>query len=157
MDVKVETRPGYHAATMRYVGPYAADGGIHELWERLERWARPRGLWTQDRVCLGVAHDDPQTTVATQCRYDAAIVVPAGFADGVIEIVDLDGGPCAVERFVGKAAEIGAAFANIFAVWLPHSGYQLDDRPVYELYRADFFDVATRDIRCDLCVPVRRL
>jgi AraC family transcriptional regulator len=142
---------------MRYVGPYDANGGIHELWERFERWARSRELWTQDRVCLGVAHDDPQSTAPAQCRYDAAIVVPAAFVDGAVDIADLDGGACAVERFVGKVGDIGPAFANIFAVWLPHSGYQLDNRPVYELYRADFFDVATRKITCDLCVPVRRL
>ncbi|HTA19661.1 MAG TPA: GyrI-like domain-containing protein [Polyangia bacterium] len=156
MDVTIETRPSYHVAYLRYTGPYGADGGIHELWERLERWATQRGLWTKDRVCLGVARDDPRATEPARCRYDAAIVVPAGFVDGEIAIADTAGGACAVRRFVGKPHEIGPAFASIFEEWLPASGYDRDGRPPYELYDADFFDVRTYDITCDLCVPVRR-
>jgi len=57
---------------------------------------------------------------------------------------------------VGSAREIVAAWNNVFAAWLPTSGYEPDDRPCFELYRRDPGVDAKRGIfRCDLCLPVR--
>ena len=57
---------------------------------------------------------------------------------------------------MGSAREIVAAWNNVFAAWLPTSGYEPDDRPCFELYRGDPGVDAKRGIfRCDLCLPVR--
>ncbi len=58
-----------------------------------------------------------------------------------LEILSLTGGLYAVFTYRGTPAEFGAFAQQIFGVWLPGSGYVLDDRPHFEIlspsYRAD--------------------
>jgi AraC family transcriptional regulator len=157
MDVKVEVLPSYRVAYMRHIGPYAP-AGVSDLWHRMARWAGPRDLWPEDRVCLGIVHDNPRVTEPNKCRYDAALVVPAGFsADGEVNLTEVPGGKYAISRFVGKPWEVGAVYDRLFAEWLPQSGYQPDDRLIFELYRGQAYDAATGNFTCDVCAPVRPL
>jgi AraC family transcriptional regulator len=157
MDVKIETLPSYRVAYMRHIGPYAP-AGISDVWHRLARWAGPRDLWSAERVCLGITHDNPHVTEPSKCRYDAALVVPAGFtATGDVNVIDVPGGKYAIARFVGKPWEIGAVWDRLFGEWLPPSGYQPDDRPMFERYRGEAFDKASGNFTCDVCAPVRPL
>jgi AraC family transcriptional regulator len=157
MDVKVDTLPSYKVAYMRHIGPYGGNE-ISSIWHRLARWAEARDLWTADRICLGIPHDNPRVTEPSKCRYDAAVVVPEGFeADSDVNVVEVQGGKYAVTRFVGKAWEVGQAYDAVFAQWLPRSGYQPDDRLMFERYRANPYDEATGNFTCDVCAPVRPL
>ena len=157
MTIRVRPSPGYHVACMRYVGPYGAHG-IPELWGRLQRWMAGRELGSP-RLALGVAHDDPSITAPERCRYDACVVVPAGFtADRLVDTAEIPGGTYAVADFTGTAHEIVGAWDRLFAGWLPGSGYEPDDRPCYELYRGDPTVDARRGVfRCELHLPVRPL
>jgi AraC family transcriptional regulator len=124
----------------------------------LARWASARDLWTDGRICLGIALDDPMVTEPAKCRYDAAIVVPADFKpDSAVNVVDAAGGKTAMAAFTGSALEIGRAWSRLFGEWLPESGYQPDSRPCFELYRADSWDGKTDLFRCQLCLPIRPL
>jgi len=158
MNVTVENLPSYRLAYMRYVGPYGASSGIPQLWLRLQRWAAPRDLWTAERVCLGIAHDDPRVTDPDKCRYDAAIVIPADLAtDAQVNVVELAGGKFGLAPFEGTALDIAAGWDRVFRDWLPQSGYQPDDGPCVEIYRGNAFDERTGVVKADLCVPVRPL
>jgi AraC family transcriptional regulator len=157
MDVKVETLPRYHVAYLRTIGPYGPGGAIPELWQKLARWAEARDLWTGDRICLGISHDNPKVTDPAKCRYDAAIVIPDGFkADGGVNVTDVEGGKYALAAFVGTAVDIGPAYDQLFGRWLPGSGYQPDNRLIFERYRGEFMGPDGK-FRCDLCLPVRPL
>ncbi|HTN87640.1 MAG TPA: GyrI-like domain-containing protein [Sorangium sp.] len=158
MNVTVKTLPSYHVAYIRNVGPYGAGGGVRESWQRLARWAAARDLWTADRLCLGIAHDNPHVTEPAKCRHDAAIVIPDGFkTDGDVNVTDVAGGKYAAGVFVGRASEIGAAWDQLFGRWLPESGYQPDHRPCFELYRGEFQDPESNTFRCEIYLPVRPL
>jgi AraC family transcriptional regulator len=157
MNVTVKNLPPYHVAYLRNVGPYGPDGGIPQLWQKLARWASARDLWTPERICIGMALDDPMVTAPAKCRYDAAIVVPAGFkADGGVNLADIPGGKHAIAEFSGSSQRIGAAWSELFGKWLPESGYQ-PDNVCFELYRGEAWDGKTDQFRCELCVPVRPL
>jgi AraC family transcriptional regulator len=158
MAIRVRELPTFHVAYMRYVGPYGPRG-IPELWERFRTWTAARGLQSPATITLGVAYDDPSITDPARCRYDACIVVPADFAaDRRVNLMDVAGGSCAVAPFVGTAREIEREWDHVFRAWLPASGWEPDDRPCLELYRADP-TVATRPgtFQCELCLPVRPL
>jgi len=156
MSVTVKTLPTHHVAYVRNVGPYGPDG-IGPLWQRLKRWAEARDLWTADRVCIGIAYDDPRVTEPARCRYDAAIVVPGSFAaDGDINVVDLPGGKFATIDFTGTLDGLGGAWEQMFA-WLPDSGFQPDQRPAIELYRGEAYDPATGRFTFELCMAVQPL
>ncbi|AGP33111.1 AraC family transcriptional regulator [Sorangium cellulosum] len=158
MNVTVKTLPSYHVAYVRSVGPYGPGKSVAEAWQRLIRWASARDLWTPDRICLGIAHDNPKVTDPSKCRHDASIVIPDGFkADGEVNVTDIAGGKYAAGLFVDEASTIGAAWDRLFAEWLPQSGYQPDHRPCFELYQGEFHDPKTNTYRCELCLPVRPL
>ena len=65
MDVSVQTLPTYRVAYMRTIGPYGVGGGIQDVWQRMGRWASARDLWTPDRLCLGIGHDNPKAVSYT--------------------------------------------------------------------------------------------
>jgi AraC family transcriptional regulator len=158
MDVKVQTLPPYRIAYLRTVGPYGPGGDIPALWQRLARWAQARDLWTADRICLGISHDNPHVTDPTRCRFDAAIVIPADCQpDGDVNVLELEGGKYALGQFAGRADEMGRAFDQLFGRWLPGSGYQPDNRPTLERYRGDPYDARTELFTCELGLPVRPL
>ena len=77
INVNVKTMPAQKVAYMRHVGAYGPEG-IGALWTRLLRWAEARDLWTAERVCYGVVHDNPHVTAPEKCRYDAAIAIATG-------------------------------------------------------------------------------
>ena len=158
MSVQVRELPPYHAAYMRYVGPYGPHG-IPELWVKFQKWMEARGLATDAAVKLGVSHDDPHITAAEKCRYDVCIVVSQDFpSDKWVNVVDLPGGKVAASEFTGGAHEIGEAWERVFSAWLPGSGYQPDDRPCVEVYRGHAgVDGKPGVFRCELCLPVRPL
>jgi AraC family transcriptional regulator len=96
-------------------------------------------------------------TRPAQLRYDAAIVVPAGFAaDGEVNLTDIPGGRHAVAPFEGSAQHIAGTWQELYGRWLPESGFQ----PVevgFELYRGEAWEVGIDHFRCDICVPVKPL
>jgi AraC family transcriptional regulator len=158
MSVAVRELGPYHVAYMRQVGPYGA-GGIPGLWRRFGVWMETHGLLGPARVGLGIGHDDPLVTPPEKCRYDACVVVPAGFvADRWVNLADIPAGTYAVTRFLGTAHDIRDAWDALYARWLPGSGYQPDDRPCLEVYRGDPRAAGPPGtFRCELCVPVRPL
>ena len=158
MGVVVRELATQHVAYMRYVGPYGPQG-IPELWTRLRRWMETRGLEVASTVRLGVAYDDAGVTEPAKCSYDACVVVPGDFdADRWVNLMDVPGGRYAVTAFHGTAHQIESAWHEVFADWLPESGYQPDDRACFETYRgAPPSDSKTDAFRCDLCLPVRPL
>lgn len=161
MNVTVQTLPAHRVAYMRYTGPYGAQSAIPALWLRLQRWAAARDLWTADRLCLGIAYDDPRVTDPDKCRYDAGIVLPSSSvdvsSDAQVNVAESPAGRYALAPFVGTARDIAVAWDRVYAQWLPTSGYQPDDRPCLELYRGDAVDLTTGVVRCDLATPVRPL
>ena len=156
MSVRVSELPSHHVAYMRYVGPYGA-AGIPDLWKRLRQWMETHDLVSDSTVTLGVAYDDPDITAPDHCRYDACVVVPQGFAaDRWVNVTDLPGGKCAVREFTGTAHEIREAWEALYRTWLPGSGYEPDDRPCFEIYRArPGVEGRPGAFRCELCLPVR--
>lgn len=160
MSVAVRTLPGYHVAYMRYVGPYG-DRGIPELWRRLSRWMSARGLDPAATLRLGIGYDDAAITDPARCSYDACAVVPADFAaDRWVNLMDVPAGRFAAASFRGTAATIEMAWEQLFARWLPESGYQPDDRAGLEIYRGAPETASRRGrgvFRCELCLPVRAL
>jgi AraC family transcriptional regulator len=158
MDVRVETLPPYRIAYLTLVGAYGPGGDIGGLWQRLARWAQARDLWTADRICFGISHDNPHVTDPARCRYDAAIAVPHDLrVDGDVNVAELAGGKYALGRFGGRAEELGRAYDELFGRWLPGSGFQPDNRPIFELYGANPLDEKTGRFTLDLCVPIRPL
>jgi AraC family transcriptional regulator len=155
-NVQIREMPVQHVAYMRHVGPYGP-GGIPELWVRFRKWMTSRDLIRHVR--LGIAHDDPSVTDPAKCRYDACVVVPPDFTpDRHVNVMDVPGGKYAMAPFEGTPRDIEGAWHDLFAAWLPSSGFEPDDRACFELYRGHpEVEGQPGAFRCEIYLPVRPL
>lgn len=157
MKVEIKQLPTYHVAYMRHIGPYGPSVSKH--WKEFNKWARARaflGKEAANPIALGISHDDPSITPPDKCRYDSCAVVPENFTpEPGVNVADVPGGKYAVYRFRGTDKNIGDAWRDIYAQWLPESGYQCDDRPCFELYNSEHQCHDDGSWECDICVPVK--
>ena len=156
MDVKIEKLPEYRIAYMRRIGPYGSDN--FQIMQNLKKLAITRNLFNESSIILGIAHDVPEITLPEKCRYDACIVLPDNYEVGSdINNGRLPGGKYAMLRVDHTSEAIGKAWNDIFSVWLPDSGYQIDNRPAFERYIGSSRDVKMEPDFCDICIPVKLL
>jgi AraC family transcriptional regulator len=131
--VEVKEAPALTVAYVRHIGPFR---DIGQAYEKLMKWAGPRGLlrFPETKV-LGVYHDSPEITETDKLRSDACISVPPQtLVEGEIGKMTVPGGLFAVAHAEIAPSEFGEAWNALMRDWLPESGYQPDDRMCYELY-----------------------
>lgn len=156
MNVKVEILPEYRIAYMRQIGPYGA--GNIQLMQKLKLWAITRDLLNVSSIILGIAHDDPEITSPEKCRYDACLVIPDDYKpENCVNESKLSGGKYAIFPVEHTSEAIANAWEKIFSVWLPESGFQIDDRPVFERYSGVNIDIKIEPVCCEICIPVKQL
>ena len=71
-----------------------------------------------------------------------------------LDTIVLRGGLYAVFYYKGNPANGAKVFKNIFTVWLPQSGYVVDDRPHFEVL-GDKYMQGSDDSEEEIWVPVR--
>lgn len=145
-------------AYVRHIGPYQGDSALFDaLFQRLFRWAGPRGLLCgPDSQIMAVYYDNPEITAAEKLRTDVAVTVPEDTkVDGDVGKTTLPGGKYALARFELKSDEYAQAWDALYGVWLPESGFQPDDRPCFELYHNDPREHPEGRCIVDICIPVK--
>jgi len=156
-SVEVKDLPKMTVAYIRHIGPYKGDEKLFEkLWNRLFRWAGPRGLiGGPDFRSLIIYHDDPNVTDQAKLRTSVCITVPPHTkVDGEVGKMELEAARYMIARFVVKANQFQDAWDWVYGKWLPESGYQPDDKPCFEMYPEEPKD---GNITVDICVPVKPL
>ena len=156
MKVEIVERKTTPIAYLRHVGPYGEPIGI--FWQaQVYPWMVTNGLIGQPRY--GISHDDPTVTAQEHCRYDAGCELPDNaLVGGNAHRTTIPGGKYAALSFKGVVADFEPAWNKLLRDWLPSSGLQLDNRPMFEYYPTDStYDPATGILECKLCVPVMPL
>lgn len=160
-QIKVEVKdiPTFHVAYVRHIGPYKGDGNLFGgLFEKLGRWAGPRGLMGPDTQFMTFYHDDPNITEEEKLRISVSLSVPEDTeVDGEIGKMEIPGGKYAVTRFELDESEYEAAWTAVMGGWLPESGYQPDDRLSYEVCHNSPSEHPEGKHIVDICVPVKPL
>jgi AraC family transcriptional regulator len=159
-QVEVKELPEMTVAYVRHVGPFQGDAELFEkLWERLMKWAGPRGLAEGPGVeYIIVYHDTPEITDDAKLRVSVCITVPEDTqVDGEIGKMTVPGGKYALARFRLAPPEYGQAWGWTYGTWLPESGYQPDDRPAFEWYRTPNEMGPNGEMLVDIVIPVKPL
>ncbi|UQZ34879.1 transcriptional regulator [Paenibacillus sp. PK3_47] len=150
--------PEYKVAYVRQAGSYL---DTQETWSRIGQWAKRQGITPDNAYFIGISRDDPDLVEDQACRYDACVTLPDGFAqqdyEASIEFATLPGGPCAVYSFYDTTDKLVLAYQQVFSNWLPHSGYEADDRPCLEFCLNDPAQDKEGKCRADLYIPVKSL
>jgi len=154
--VEVKELPELTVAYTRHIGAYNTIG---EAFERLGRWAGPRGLYAVPGVkSLAIYHDSPETTIEKNLRSSACVTVARGTeVSGEFNLMDIPGGRFAVARFEILPDQFGEAWDALMGEWFPSSGYQPDDRMCYEVYLAEPENHPEGKFIIEICEPVRPL
>lgn len=115
-----------------------------------------KNLLNGSSILLGIAQDNPETTPPENCRYDACIVIPEDYreddTDHNIFETELAGGHYVTYEVKHTAEDIQKAWTDIFPA-LNNSGYQIDNKPIFERYIGDML----YNHYCEICIPVKAL
>jgi AraC family transcriptional regulator len=152
VKIDLVQRAPVRVAYLRYTGPYGE--ALGRFWRAtVSAWLADNGLLDCPRY--GVSLDDPRTTPAGRCRYDACVALPDGLSVPGAAETTMAGGRYAVTPFKNTSAAIGAAWTE-FAAQCAARPLSFDaSRPAFEHYpRGASFDAKTGVFACELCLPL---
>lgn len=106
---------------------------------------------------FGIPYNNPDTTAPEDFRFAICgeiheAVAPNGF--GVHERVIL-AGRCVVVRHVGSPDHIGETIYPIYRDWLPSSGEELRDHPLFFHYLSVYPETPQDQWQTDVYVPLQ--
>lgn len=149
-----DTKP-VRLAALPHQGDYLDIGPV---FERLFTWAGGRGLMGPATRGIGIYYSDTKSLPAAQWRSDACISIGAEVTQApeatAPRIIDLAGGRHAVLLHKGPYAELHKAYHWLFGTWLPQSGEEPADRPVFEEYLNNPRDLPPQDWLTEINLPL---
>ncbi len=125
--------------------------------QRFIAWRKAAGLPPKVSATFNVFHSDPRTTPPAEYRLDLCAGTNRPVEPHGEQIVSgmIPAGRCAVLRVVGNSENLEAAALYLYRDWLPASGEEARDFPLY-CQRLTFFpDVAEHEAVVELFLPLK--
>ncbi len=151
--VVVESLPERRCAGIDHIGSYMEiDHAMGRLFaELVDRHSLPA-----EPAMLGVFFDDPDLGPEAELHSRACLPVANSVTiDAPLVETVLRGGPYAKLRYKGPYADMRGAYRWLLGVWLPVSGYEPDDAPIFEAYLNDPREVPQNELRTDIHLPLK--
>lgn len=162
-EVSIQHLEPATAMGILHVGSYMDIGqAFHQLFGVLSA-----NEWDIDTVdTLGIYFDDPTCVPSEQLRSMACAILPSEniTQDGAhaicqrydsLQLQAVRGGEYAVLSFTGPYAALGYAYGWLYGYWLPNSGREPEDAPVFERYLNNPRQVAPNELRTDIYLPLK--
>jgi AraC family transcriptional regulator len=151
--VAIETLPATRCASVAHTGAYMQ---IDQAMERLFTALAAQKMMAPDQAMRAVFFDDPDLTPveALRSRACSPVAEDRPLAPPLEETI-LRGGLYARLHYRGPYADMKGAYRWLLGVWLPQSGYELDDDPIFEAYLNNPQHVAPVDLMTDIHLPLR--
>jgi AraC family transcriptional regulator len=155
MHTKIVEFPAVRVAALEHCGP---PGQVQQSVSKFIEWRMQSG---QSPVAssrsFGIPYGNPDTTPPEDFRFDICgeihePVAPNTF--GVREIV-IPGGRCVVVRHTGSPDHIGESIYPVYRDWLPASGEELRDHPLFFHYLSVFPQTPQDQWQTDVYVPLK--
>lgn len=151
--VVVENLPERRCAGIDHTGSYMEiDHAMGKLFtELVARHALPAVP-----EMIGLFFDDPDLGPEDELRSRACLPVASSITiDAPLMETVLRGGPYAKLSYTGPYAEMRGAYRWFLGVWLPASGYDPDDAPIFEAYLNDPRETPQNELRTDIHLPLK--
>jgi AraC family transcriptional regulator len=119
-------------------------------------WRKQNGLPPTSHATFNLAYCNPVETDPEDFRFDICVATDGEVKENAQGVVPktIPGGRCAVLRHVGSDDLLGAAAAYLYSTWLPESGEELRDFPLF-FQRVKFFpDVPEHEAITDVFLPL---
>lgn len=132
-------------------------GNYHNLPEEWCRFVKKYAhLASEDTIYIECTIDDPSITDENSCMYELCQTIqpdhPALKENSVIFTHTFDGGKYAVYHHKGFPQFLFMEYQEVFCRWLSRTGNQLDDRPIFDIYRLVREDGY---MEIDICFPLK--
>ncbi len=155
MDVKIVNFEETRVAVLSHVGP---PENVNDAALQFIAWRWETGLSpVKSSRTFGIAYDDPETTDPQEFRFDIGGSVSAAIPEnpqGVKNAV-IPAGRCAVVRHLGSHDRIGESIYPLYREWLPESGEELRDFPLFFHYVNLVYDVPEHELITDIYLPLK--
>lgn len=153
-NVIVKEIPEMKAIYCLHTGNFS---GIQKAYEKLFRYAGPRGLVTPNSHTITIYHDDPSVTEIEKVRQSACLIVDRDVkTDGEIGSMKIPAGKYAVGHFEIEVTQFEEAW-NTMCVWFTESGYEPGEGNPFEYYYSDPENHPEHKFVLDICIPVKLL
>jgi len=124
-------------------------------WSRLWDYVKEQKLFSAGIEHLSIYHDDPKVTTSEKLRTDVCLVLQKPAAPkGEIGVKEIAGGKYAVFLYQGPYTNLGIVYDTIFAQWLPGSGYELRNAPLFEKYISDPSRTEEDKLKTEIYIPL---
>lgn len=120
-------------------------------------WRKENQLPPRISATFNVVYDDPNQVEPEDYRFDLCAATEREIAQnphGVVAKV-IPGGRCAVVRHVGADDNLVDVVRYLYSEWLPHSGEELRDFPLFFQRVAFFPDVPEHEAVTDVYLPLK--
>lgn len=151
-QIEIKKMPAMQMVYIDHVGEFDQIGTVYE---KLFRWAGPKGLLSNpDFKTITVYHDDPKVTDISKVRQSAGITIQQkAEPEGEVGVMEVEEGKYAVGRFEIDATEFTQAWDSM-CIWVAEKGYKSADGHYYELYHNDHMQHPEKKFILDICIPV---
>lgn len=152
--VRVVSFPATRVATLEHRGSPMRLG---DTIRRFIDWRRANKLPPARSATFNLLYNDPDDTPTEEFRFGlcAATDQPVESNDVGVLPMAIPAGRCALLRHVGSDDHLGHSIRHLYAQWLPASGEELRDFPLF-LQRVVFYpDVADNEAITDIYLPLR--
>lgn len=153
MRVEIVDFPETLVAVLEHRGP---EHLTHDTTRRFIAWRQANGYPPGRGATYGVHYTDPITTLPEDYRLDICLSVdePVSPNDHGVVTKTIPAGRCARVRHVGSRHHVAAA-EWIYREWLPRSGEQLRDFPVFFHYLNVGPDLQEHEMITDVYLPLK--
>ena len=104
-------------------------------WEDIMQFARDREILNADTEFFWLLYDKPSIVKLDEIRYSVCVSSKEDLAlEGAIKKTEIKAGKYAVFGHTGLHNEVLSTYKMIFEKWLPSSGCELRDLPIFEKY-----------------------
>ena len=130
---------------------------IGDTLRRFIAWRKKTGLSPRTSATFNLLHTDPETCAPEDFRIGICVATARDLssAEDGIQTEIIPAGRCAVLRLEGSSDDLRPAATFLYADWLPRSGEELRDFPVF-VQRVTFFpEVPENQAITDIFLPLR--
>jgi AraC family transcriptional regulator len=154
MQVRIVDFAETRVAALEHSGP---PGLVNESVRKFIDWRKQSGQspLSSSRT-FGIPRNNPDTTPGEAFRFDicgelAEPVAPNAYG---VRAITIPGGRCAVVRHTGSTDHVGETIYPIFRDWLPGSGEELRDHPLFFHYLSVFPETPQDEWQTDIYIPL---
>ncbi len=151
-NIEIKETPELHLASITHIGI----NGIENAFERLIKWATPKGLMEDPETKMArIFYDSFKITDPSKVRMSISLLTNSNFVTkGEIHKTTIKKGKHIVGHFEIVVDDFEKAWSTLF-VWMHNNGYKKSEENPFEIYHNDFRQHPENKCIVDLYIPIK--